>query len=210
MTEQESRQYLLSTAREMNSSGLSQGTAGNLSVRVNDGFLITPSALPYSQCTEADMVMIDMAGSCQSSRKPSSEWRLHRDIYLHHPRSRAILHAHPPWCTTLACLEREIPAFHYMVALAGGDRIPCAEYALFGSQELSDKVIAAMGTLRACLLGHHGMVCHTVEPQNLLPLALEVELLARIYVQALQVCEPPLLTEAEMTAAINRFSSYRP
>lgn len=195
----------------MNSSGLNQGTAGNVSLRCAEGFLITPSALPYAECTEQDMVLVGADGGSAGSRKPSSEWRLHRDIYRHHPQSNAVLHAHSPWCTTLACLERGIPPFHYMVAMAGGDHIPCTRYAPFGSQELSDTIIATMGALRACLLGHHGMVCHTVDPDALLPLAMEVEALARVYVQILQITpQPPLLSKEEMEAVQERFAAYRP
>ncbi len=209
MTELEQRCFLLETAREMNRCGLNHGAAGNVSVRTVNGFLITPSAMPYSECTEEDMVLVDSAGKAQGRRKPSSEWLLHRDIYAHHPQSNCILHAHSPWCTTLACLEREIPSFHYMIAMAGGEHIPCAPYALFGSQELSDAVIQTMGPLQACLMAHHGMVCHTAVLGSLLPLAIEVESLARVYVQALQVREPPLLSKAQMAEALQRFSSYR-
>ena len=205
------RGFLLETAREMNTCGLNQGTAGNISVRVQEGFLITPSALPYADCTENDMVLVQADGTFQGMRKPSSEWRLHRDVYLNHPESKAILHAHSPWCTTLACLERDIPPCHYMVAMAGGDHIPCTRYEPFGSQELSDSIIAAMGPLRACLMGHHGMLCHTVSPKALLPLAVEIETLARVYVQMLQVNpDPPVLSREAMEEVLERFADYKP
>jgi len=210
MSDWELRRFVLETAREMNRCGLNQGSAGNISVRCQSGFLITPSALAYSECSEEDMVLVDFAGTPHGCRKPSSEWRLHRDIYARHTQSSAILHAHSPWCTTLACLERDIPPFHYMVALAGGDQIPCAPYDLYGSQELSDAVLSAMGELQACLMAHHGMVCHVADHRKLLPLAIEVEALARIYTQALQVGNPPLLTDEQMAQALERFSSYRP
>ncbi|WP_028579813.1 class II aldolase/adducin family protein [Desulfogranum japonicum] len=211
MKTQKMRKFLLHTAREMNACGLNQGTAGNISVWVENGFLITPSALPYVECTEEDMVLVKADGTFEGIRKPSSEWRLHRDLYLNHPQSRAVLHAHSPWCTTLACLERDIPAFHYMVAMAGGDHIPCTAYRPFGSQELSDSIVKTMGPLRACLMGHHGMICHTVSPDALLPLAIEVESLARIYVQMLQINpEPPLLSPEDMREVLERFATYKP
>lgn len=206
----------------MNRSGLNHGTAGNVSIRTENGFLITPSAMAYADCTADDMVamcmadmsdmsdMSDMAGIPEGSRKPSSEWRLHRDIYCRHSGSNAILHVHSPWCTTLACLEKQIPPFHYMVAMAGGDHIPCSPYAPFGSQQLSDTVLQTMGDLQACLMGHHGMICHTPYPDKLLSLALEVEMLARVYAQALQIASPPLLSKDEMGEALQRFTSYRP
>ncbi len=203
------RRALLDTALAMNRLGLNQGTAGNVSVRTGDSFLITPSAMPYSDCTPGDMVRVTMDGRAHGLHNPSSEWRLHRDIYVRHPEAAAILHAHPPWCTTLACLEREIPAFHYMVAVAGGDSIPLAGYATFGSAELSTLVGQALARRSACLMAHHGMVCFAGGLEEVLALALEVENLARIYARALQVGEVPLLSREQMTEVLARFAAYR-
>ncbi|HEB70655.1 MAG TPA: class II aldolase [Desulfobulbus sp.] len=211
MTAQSKRRALIETARTMNRVGLNQGTSGNLSLRLDEEFLITPSALAYDRCTTADLVRLDMNGEVTGgTRKPSSEWRIHRDIYRQRPEARAILHAHPPWCTTLACLQRDIPPFHYMVAVAGGSSIACAPYALFGSRQLSDNVLAALDEGRcACLLAHHGMVCFADGPDQVLALAIEVENLARVYVQALQVGEVPLLSGQEMEEVMERFAEYR-
>jgi len=205
------RNSLLQTALAMNLENLNQGTSGNLSLRLEDEFLITPSALAYDQCTTADLVRLDMKGKVKGgSRRPSSEWRMHRDIYLHKPGAGAILHAHPPWCTTLACLQRDIPPYHYMVAVAGGNSIACAPYALFGSSRLSDNVLAALDDgRRACLLAHHGMVCFATGLAEALSLAVEVENLARVYVQALQVGDVPLLSAEEMGAVSKRFADYK-
>ena len=204
------REQLLATARAMNSLGLNQGAAGNVSVRCRNGLLITPSALPYDRCTPADLVWMDETGRAEDSRKPSSEWRMHRDIYGRFPEAAAILHAHAVHCTALACLERPIPAFHYMVALAGGDSIRCAPYATFGTQALSDRAIEALTDRRAALLGHHGMICHAGDLVQVLALAVEVETLARMYLLALQVGEPPLLSATEMAEVLVRFKAYRP
>ncbi len=211
MTAQSKRRALIETARTMNRVGLNQGTSGNLSLRLDEEFLITPSALAYDRCTTADLVRLDMNGEVTGgTRKPSSEWRIHRDIYRQRPEARAILHAHPPWCTTLACLQRDIPPFHYMVAVAGGSSIACAPYALFGSRQLSDNVLAALDEGRcACLLAHHGMVSFADGPDQVLALAIEVENLARVYVQALQVGEVPLLSGQEMEEVMERFAEYR-
>ncbi|BCO09549.1 fuculose phosphate aldolase [Desulfolithobacter dissulfuricans] len=205
------RRQLIDTALAMNSVGLNQGTAGNLSVRTENGFLVTPSALPYDRCRPADMVEMSLAGAVEGRKgRPSSEWRLHRDIYLARAEAGAILHAHPPWCTTLACLERSIPPFHYMVAVAGGDSIELAPYATFGTQELSDHVLNALaGGRSACLLAHHGMVCYAADLEAVLALAIEVETLARMYGQALQIGEPPLLSREQMSEVLERFSGYR-
>jgi len=195
----------------MNREGINQGTSGNLSVRSKDGFLITPSALAYDQCRAGDIVQLNMHGKVITGvRKPSSEWRLHLDIYTERPDARAVLHAHSPWCTTLACLEREIPPYHYMVAMAGGDSIRCAPYALFGTGELSRNTLAALtGGRCACLLAHHGMVCFSGGLQEVLSLAVEVENLARVYVQALQIGEPQLLSALEMNAVKEKFIDYK-
>ena len=206
------RQALVETARSLNRSGLNQGTSGNISLRLDNGFYITPSALAYDRCRPADIVELDMEGRVVAgTRKPSSEWRLHRDIYTHRRRAGAVLHVHPPWCTTLACLELPVPPYHYMVAVGGGDSILCAPYALFGSAELSANVLAALGDDRcACLLAHHGMVCFSSDLQSVVALALEIENLARVYVQALQAGdEVPLLTRDEMDQVRKRFAAYR-
>lgn len=209
MTQSKLRQQMLATALAMNNQGLNQGTSGNVSVRDGKGFLITPSALPYEQCGVDDLVWMDGAGQVQGQRKPSSEWRMHADIYRSFPQAGAILHAHSIACTTLACLERSIPAFHYMVAVAGGDSIRCAPYATFGTQALSDGVIAALQDRSAALLAHHGMICFAADLEKVLALAIEVETLARIYLQALPIAEPPLLSKAEMAEVLLRFKEYK-
>jgi L-fuculose-phosphate aldolase len=195
----------------MNQIGLNQGTSGNVSLRLDDGFLITPSALAYERYTAADMVELTMDGQViTGAGKPSSEWRLHQDIYARKKEAGAVLHAHPPWSTTLACLERDIPACHYMVAMAGGDSIRCAPYALFGSSELSRNVHSALDEGRsACLLAHHGMICFAGDLEGVLALAIEVENLARVYAQALQVGEVPLLSSREMKLVREKFMEYK-
>jgi len=204
------REQVLATARAMNRHGLNRGASGNVSARDGKGFWITPSALPYDQCTPEDMVWLDWAGQVKGRRKPSSEWRMHADIYRTYQQAGAILHAHSPYCTTLACLERPIPAFHYMVAMAGGDSIRCASYATFGTQALSDRVIEALCDRSAALLAHHGMICHGADLDRVLALAIEVETLAQIYLQALAVAEPPVLPAGEMAEILRRFKDYRP
>lgn len=213
MLELTARQELISVARSMNTSGLNQGTSGNLSVRYNDSILITPSALSYDSCQPGDIVKMSMDGTAMDRHKgrqrPSSEWRLHLDIFQTHPEAGAVLHAHPPWCTTLACLDRKIPAFHYMVAMAGGNSIPCAGYAVYGSRALSDQVNMALAERSACLMSHHGMVCFGDTPQKTLELAIEVENLARVYSQALQIGEPSLLDQEQIDEVTVKFADYK-
>ncbi|HHJ18401.1 MAG TPA: class II aldolase [Gammaproteobacteria bacterium] len=204
------REALIKFALKMNASGINQGTSGNLSVRSKAGFLITPSALPYDQCLAQDMVPMSLDGKAGGVRKPSSEWRFHRDIYVQRTEARAVLHAHSPWATTLACLKKPIPAFHYMVAVAGGVDIRCAPYAMFGTEKLSRYTLEALQDRKACLLANHGMVCLGDSLEQVFSLAIEVESLARVYVQALQVGEPEYLPESEMRRVLHAFTTYRP
>jgi len=203
------QEQVLATAQAMNNQGLNQGTSGNVSVRDGAGFWITPSALPYDRCQPNDVVWVERSGKSRGKRKPSSEWRMHADIYRAYPQAGAILHAHSLCCSTLACLERSIPAFHYMVAIAGGNSIRCAPYATFGTQALSDTVVEALRDRTAALLGHHGMVCFASDLDRVLALAIEVEALASVYLQALQVEEPPVLPESEMIEVLYRFKDYK-
>ncbi len=203
------RQQLIDTALAMNASGINQGASGNISLRVEGGFLITPSALPYDQYQCEDIVFMSQSGEAKGIRKPSSEWRFHKDIYLNRKDASAVLHAHSPSCTTLACLNMKIPAFHYMVAIAGGNDIRCAPYATFGTQTLSDHILAALKGRKACLLANHGMLCLEQDLSKALSLAIEVENLAHIYNQTLQIGTPQLLDEHEMARVLEKFEDYR-
>ena len=207
LADQALRQQLVTVARRMNGTGLNQGTSGNLSVRIQEGILVTPSSLPYEQMEVGDLVALDLSGQPlkQKQRRPSSEWRLHADVLSCHPEAMAVLHCHPIHATALACHDRGIPAFHYMVAVAGGDEIRCAPYATFGTKELSDNVVNALAQRTACLLARHGMVTLGKDLESALRVAVEVETLARMYLQALQLGEPPLLSTQQMQAVHAQF-----
>jgi L-fuculose-phosphate aldolase len=211
MTHMALREQLVETARAMNGRGLNQGTSGNISARVPDGMLITPTAVPYDVMTPADIVLADLQGRVlePGPRPPSTEWRLHAAILAARPDVETVLHAHAMFATTLACLRRPIPAFHYMVAVAGGDSIPCAPYAVFGSPELAGHAARALADRDACLLANHGMLAVGASPRAALDLAIEVETLAAQYWRALQVGEPVLLSDAEMVEVAERFGRYR-
>ncbi len=208
------RNELIAVAREMNRIGLNRGTSGNLSARVGEGMLITPSGLPYEQMQAADIVHAGIDETSQPAfggpHKPSSEWRIHHDIYRNRPDAQAVLHAHPVHCTALACLRRPLPAFHYMVAVAGGRNIRCAPYATFGSQELSAHVLQALQDRRACLMANHGLLCLAANLRAALALAVEVEQLARSYLECLAVGEPVILDDAEMARVLDKFRGYGP
>ena len=204
------RERIVATARRMNALGINQGASGNVSARVQGGFLVTPSGIPYDGLEPGDIVHVGMGGHATGHREPSSEWRFHHDIYARRPEAGAVVHTHSAFATTLACLERPIPAFHYEVAFAGGSDIRCAPYRTFGTQELSDVALAALEGRRACLLAQHGAIAFGTDLADALRLADKVEHLARIYWQALQVGEPPLLSDGEMALMAERFRHYGP
>lgn len=202
------RHAVVDAARHLVRHRLNEGTTGNVSVRCGDGFLITPSGLPAEALRPAEVVRMDLDGSWSGDMKPSSEWRIHRDILASRPDVNAIVHAHAPFCTTLAVLRMGIPAFHYMVAAAGGRDIRCAGYATFGSQELSDLAMAALDGRRACLLANHGMIATGADLPLALALAVEVESLAEQYWRALQIGQPVILSDAEMDVVVDKFKGY--
>jgi L-fuculose-phosphate aldolase len=188
--------------------GLNQGTSGNVSVRSREGFLITPSGQAMAALTADDMVEMTLSGEVSGEGRPSSEWRFHRDIYAAFPASEAVVHAHSPFAVALACLRRDIPPFHYMVAMAGGVDIRCAAYATFGTQALSDAVLRALQDRRACLMANHGLVAWGRSLPAALALANEVEALCGQYLRACQVGEPVLLSTAEMQEVLEKFKDY--
>lgn len=202
------REAMIATARRMNAAGLNQGTSGNLSVRVEGGFLLTPTGMDYDALVPEDLVLMRFDGSHEGRRRPSSEWQLHADILAARPEAGAVLHAHSMFCTTLACLRRGIPAFHYMVAAAGGADVRCAPYATFGTAELAHHALAALEGRKACLLANHGMLSLGADLAGAFKLAVEVETLAAMYWRALQVGEPVLLDDAEMARVIEKFKTY--
>lgn len=208
MNENVLREGLLATARAMAANGLNAGTAGNASVRSAKGFLITPSGRAYEDCTAADMAFVAMDGTWQGAFAPSSEWRIHRDIYAARPEAGAILHAHSPFSTALACHRRPIPAFHYMIARFGGPDIRCAPYASFGTQVLSDGALVALQDRCACLLANHGMVVLGHDLRGTLAKAIEFETLCAQYWRTCQIGEPTLLTPEEMDEVLARFKTY--
>jgi L-fuculose-phosphate aldolase len=177
--------------------------------------VVTPSAVPYPEMAEADLVVLSLGATVPAgtvlggTRKPTTEWPMHAAIYRGRPEVGAVVHTHATFCTTLATLRREIPPFHYMVALAGGHSIRCAPYAPFGSEELAGHALAALEGRTACLLANHGMLALGATPGEALELAAEVEGLAELYWRALQVSDPVLLSAEEMAEALRRFGAYR-
>lgn len=204
----ELRSELVWTTKKLDALGLSHGTAGNLSVRCAEGFLITPSGFGAEGLAEDDIVFVHLSGESEGRWQPSSEWLFHRDIYAERPEFGAIIHTHSNAATTLACLRRDIPPFHYMLALLGGDSLRCATYATFGTQALSDHALIAMKDRKACLLANHGMIAAGKNLQDAYKNTVEVENLSELYLRALAVGEPVLLTEDEFSDAMRQFVGY--
>jgi len=208
--DREKRQSIIDACLRMNQLGINQGTSGNISLRHEDGMLITPTSVAYEDMKPAQIVYMKLDGSFDPAQRPSSEWRFHLDILRARPEVNAVVHAHPPYATILAIMGLEIPAVHYMVACAGGDNIRCAPYATFGSQELSDRAVKALQDRLACLLAHHGMIAVGASLTKAMWLAVEVETLARQYHGCLQIGTPPLLSKAEIENVLGRIAGYGP
>lgn len=201
---------LVQAMQYLHSVGLNTGSAGNASCRASgQKYLITPSGIePTALSSDSIVRMPPSAASATSGLKPSSEAGMHEAIYVARPDIRAIVHTHSPYATALACTRKPIPAFHYMVAIAGGDSIRCAPYATFGSKELSDYAVVALRGRKACLLANHGVLALGADPLAAAMLALEVEQLAKQYCIAVQCGEPVLLDEAQMIEVLEKFKTY--
>jgi L-fuculose-phosphate aldolase len=206
------RDAVIATARAMNAAGINVNKSGNVSLRcrrgARAGFLVTPTGVRYERLEADDLVFIGDDGRTTGPRAPSSEWRFHAAIYAARDELQAIVHTHSPHATALACHGLAIPAFHYMVAVAGGHDIRCAGYATFGTQELADSAVAALVGRKACLLAHHGVIACGAGLAAALALAVEVENLARTYVIVRALGEPRLLDRAEMDRVLERFGTY--
>ena len=203
------REQLLKIAQKLIATGLNKGTAGNASVRCEGGFLVTPSGMAVEDMTPASMVKMQFDGSYEADKIPSSEWRFHCDILNNRPEINAVIHTHSMFATTLACLHKNIPPFHYMIAVTGADTIRCAPYALFGTQVLSDHALAALYHSKACLLANHGMIALGRDLDDALAVTVEVENLCEQYWRILQLNpNPPLLSEAEMREVFLQFKGY--
>jgi len=201
-------QQVIDSCLAMNARGINQGSAGNISVRFEDGFLITPSGMAYDRLQPKHIVRVGLDGSSGDALNPSSEWRMHRDIYTNRAEAGAVLHAHSIFATALSCLRIDMPAFHYMIAVAGGADIRCADYALFGTQALSDNMLVALRERRACLLGTHGLICFHDNLDKALWLGVEVETLAKQYWHARQAGEPVILDQQQMDEVLQQFKGY--
>ena len=203
-------EQVIKYAKMLNVKNLSALRSGNISVRYKNGFLITPSGIKYSQLKSEDVVFVSLDGKFEEKKtKPSSEWRFHKDIYLNKKEANAIVHAHSTHATAVSTHGKSIPAFHYMVALAGGNDIKCADYATFGTEELSQNIIKALEDRKACLMSNHGQVAFEKNLSKAFELAQEIENICQQYINALKIGNPKILSDDEMIKILEQIKNYK-
>lgn len=200
---------IIDTCLEMTHLGLNQGTAGNISVRYQDGMLITPSGMPYEKMTEDDIVYVDNDGNFSAGKVPSSEWQFHQSVYQVRPDLNAVVHNHAVNCTAVSILNKPIPAIHYMIGVTGTNQVPCVPYATFGTWQLAEYVKQGIAKSKAILLQHHGMIAAESTLEKALWVAHEVEVLAALYLKLLAVMpNVPILSDDEIQIVLGKFSTY--
>ncbi len=202
------KQSVIDTCQKMNSLDINQGTSGNVSVKLADRFYITASGIPYEDMQTQHIVEMDLNGGYYGDFLPSSEWRMHQDIFNTFEPALAVVHTHSTYATALSCIQTEVPAFHYMIGVTGGSNLRCARYATFGSKELSENMLDAMRERNACLLSNHGMICFGPNLNKALALAVEIESLCKQYIITRQVGNPIILNDDEMAIVLEKFKSY--
>jgi L-fuculose-phosphate aldolase len=202
------RKKVIQICRAMNASGINQGTSGNVSVRTDEGFLITASGIPYDVMEPEHIVEMDLDAGYRGDYIPSSEWRMHHDVFKARPEAGAIVHTHSIYATALSTLRKDIPAFHYMIGVTGGVSLRVSDYAEFGTQALSDTMLKAMKDRAACLLANHGQIAFGPNLDKALWLATEIETLCHQYWAALQAGTPVLLSDEQMKSVLARFKTY--
>lgn len=209
MNRQTLARKIIDTCLEMTRLGLNQGTAGNISVRYQDGMLITPSGMPYEKMTEDDIVYVDNEGNFEAGKLPSSEWQFHLAVYQTRPELNAVVHNHAINCTGVSILNKDIPAIHYMIAVTGTNHVPCVPYATFGTWQLAEYVKQGIAKSKAILLQHHGMIAAEVNLEKALWVAHEVEVLAQWYLKLLAITpDVPVLSDEEIKVVLGKFSTY--
>ncbi len=212
VTEAQARDAVVAAVRRLDTLGMNRGSTGNASHRWAldgiDGMLITPTGMGADELQPGDLVWVGTDGRVRGAWQPSSEWHFHQAVYRTRPELQAVVHTHSTHATALACLDRPLPAVHYMVAVAGGDDVPLVPYFTFGSEQLSQAVGAAMAGRDACLLAHHGLVAAGVNMGRAMKVVQEIESLCEVYLKALAVAEPVLLSAEQMAEVITKFKAY--
>ena len=199
---------IISAYKKLDSIGLNRGASGNISIKTHNGFLITPSGLNVEKMSANNIVELNFDGVPLKGTNPSSEWRLHAEIYKRKKGVGAVVHTHSNFACALSSLRENLPAFHYMVAVGGGKNVRCCEYAIFGSQDLADKVVEVLEGRMACLMANHGLVCCGKELNHAIFLAEELEALCKQYLTARSIGEVKILSDSEMELVIEKFKNY--
>ena len=207
------KKQIIKFSKKLNSTNLSALRSGNISARARekgvDGFYITPSGMRYDDLKTSDIVFVSLEGRFDKKRKPSSEWRFHQDIYVNKKEAKAIVHAHSTCATAVSTHQRSIPAFHYMVAVAGGEDIKCTKYATFGTRKLSNNILSALKNRSACLIGNHGQIAFGENLEKAFELAQEIENICHQYIYALRIGIPKILSKKEMKIVLGKMKNYK-
>ena len=207
------KKQIIKFSKKLNSTNLSALRSGNISTRARekgvDGFYITPSGMRYDDLKPSDIVFVSLEGRFDKKRKPSSEWRFHQDIYVNKKEAKAIVHAHSTCATAVSTHQRSIPAFHYMVAVAGGEDIKCTKYATFGTRKLSNNILSALKNRSACLIGNHGQIAFGENLEKAFELAQEIENICHQYIYALRIGIPKILSKKEMKIVLGKMKNYK-
>jgi L-fuculose-phosphate aldolase len=208
------KSQIIKYSKKLNSTNLSALRSGNISIRTTknkfEGFYITPSGTKYSSLKPKDIIFVSLKGRFDKNKgKPSSEWRFHQDIYVNKKEAKAIVHAHSTCATAVSTHEKTVPAFHYMVAAAGGNDIKCTKYATFGTRKLSTNILSALKNRSACLIGNHGQIAFGDNLEKAFELAQEVENICHQYINALRIGIPKILSKKEMKIVLGKFKNYK-
>ena len=208
------KSQVIKYSKKLNITNLSALRSGNISIRAKEkgveGFYITPSGRKYSSLKISDIVFVSLSGNFDEKKgKPSSEWRFHQDIYVNKKNANAIVHAHSTCATAISTHQKNIPAFHYMVAVAGGEDIKCSKYATFGTKNLSKNILKALKNRKACLIANHGQVAFGENLENAFELAQEIENICHQYINALRIGIPKILSKKEMKIVLGKFKNYK-
>ena len=201
---------IIKYSKMLNKKKISALRSGNISLRYKEGFLITPSGKKYSSLKDKDIVFVSLDGSYDKKKgTPSSEWKFHQDIYINKKEAKAIVHAHSINATAVSTHNRDIPPFHYMVAMAGGHDIKCAKYATFGTRELSNNILKALKDRKACLIANHGQIAYEENLSKAFELAEEVENISLQYITSLKLGKPRILSVLEMKKVLSKAKNYK-
>jgi L-fuculose-phosphate aldolase len=207
------KKQIIKFSKKLNSTNLSALRSGNISARARDkgvdGFYITPSGMRYADLKPSDIVFVSLEGRFDKKRKPSSEWRFHQDIYVNKKEAKAIVHAHSTCATAVSTHQKSIPAFHYMIAVAGGEDIKCTKYATFGTRKLSNNILSALKNRSACLIGNHGQIAFGENLEKAFELAQEIENICHQYIYALRIGIPKILSKKEMKIVLGKMKNYK-